>query len=76
MRRGKRPEGEEMDICTSVSGIFLCVCMIYIYIYIYIYIKELMIVLPLHSQNTAVLQLNKRQCAGHTSKTNKKIRFC
>jgi len=37
MRRGKRPEGEEMDICTSVSGIFLCVCMIYIYIYIYIY---------------------------------------
>jgi hypothetical protein len=38
-------------------------------------IKELMIMLPLHGQNTATLQL-KRQWAGHTSKTNEKRCFC
>jgi len=34
-----------------------------------------MIMLPLHGQNTAALQL-QRQWAGHTSKTNKKRCFC
>jgi hypothetical protein len=28
MRRGKRADGEEMDICTSASGIFMCVCVL------------------------------------------------
>lgn len=38
-------------------------------------IKELMIMLPLHGQNTAALQ-HSSQRAGHTSKTNKKRCFC